>query len=308
MASEALGTFTRADILRILNLDPRTLCSWERAGLVETRRSYGFTELSALTTLQSLRDSGIPLRKIRKALEALRPPIEHAMERLLNELKLVPAVGLEVAVERNGSRENVLTHQLLLNFDKHEYGAVESMAAPPEPEHGALEHDNTEELFQRALEIETAGASTEDVIAMYQRVLRSNASAAGAWINIGTLQFRDGRMEQAEASYRRALDAYPDYALAHFNLGIVCDSTGRLEEAAEQYAKALRCRPGYADAHYNLALVEERRDRLGEAAHHWRAYLAIDGRSPWSRVAVRKLRALEKQPPPEPFRTIPGGA
>lgn len=290
---ESEGTsesFSRSEIRRILGVNENRLRAWERIGLAETRGSYSFADLVSLTTLQSLSQNDIPLKRIRDALHHLRLRLEH-VRYPLHELKII-ADGRRIAVELPGERMEALTGQMLFDFEadgKRPVTTLDPGLNDLRPDAG---EENSEFWFQYALELESAGARPEEIIEVYGKVLETNGDAAGAWVNIGTLQYRDGQLENAERSYREALRAYPEYALAHFNLGNICEETKRLEEAAEHYENALQYRRDYADAHYNLALVQERRKRFLSAAKHWQAYLNLDTTSPWANVARRKSRHL----------------
>jgi len=184
-----------------------------------------------------------------------------------------------------------LTGQLMLDFGTSGGSQVrEFRPRGIEPEHPkTLE---AELWFQRGLDLEESGGEIKEVGEAYQRALELNPNAAGAWVNLGTLRYREDDLREAERCYRGALQASPEYALAHFNLGNICEEGGRLEEAAVHYDQALELNPVYADAHYNLALVCERSGELMRAAKHWRAYLKIDQTSPWAGIARQQLSCL----------------
>lgn len=290
---ESEGTsesFSRSEIRRILGVNENRLRAWERIGLAETKETYSFADLVSLTTLQGLSENDIPPKRVRDALHHLRLRLAH-VRYPLHELKII-ADGRRIAVELPGERMEAITGQMLFDFEADGKRPVTTL----EPSLNDLRPDASEESsefwFQYALELESSGARPEEIIAIYSKVLETKGDAAGAWVNIGTLQYRDGQLENAERSYREALRAYPEYALAHFNLGNICEETGRLEEAAEHYERALEYRRDYADAHYNLALVQERRKRFLSAAKHWQAYLNLDTASPWANVARRKSKHL----------------
>ena len=291
MESEGTSeSFTRSEIRRILGINENRLRSWERIGLTDARETYSFAHLVSLTTLQSLSDNDIPPKRIRDALHHLRLRLAH-VRYPLHELKII-ADGRRIAVELPGERMEALTGQMLFDFKsdgKRPVTTLEPSLDDLRPDSG---EENSEFWFHYALELESSGARPDEIISVYGKVLETNGDAAGAWVNIGTLQYRDGQLENAERSYREALRAYPEYALAHFNLGNICEETERLDEAAEHYEHALKYRRDYADAHYNLALVQERRKRFLSAAKHWQAYLNLDTASPWANVARRKRRHL----------------
>ncbi len=282
----ASETYSRSEIRRILGIDENRLRSWERSGLTETQDRYSFSDLISLRTLQNLRENNTPPRRIREALEQLRLRLAD-VKHPLHELKIV-SDGRNISVELPGEKMEAITGQMLFDFEADKLRSVSTL----DPESDAEQPETGEAWFQHALELESSGTPAEEVIQAYEKVLRKDPQAAGAWINIGTLQYRQGWLERAEQSYHEALRAYPEYALAHFNLGNVCDDLGRLDEAAEHYEAALRCQRDYADAHFNLALVQERRKHFLVAAKHLQAYLNLDSSSPWSKIARRKRKSL----------------
>jgi tetratricopeptide (TPR) repeat protein len=283
---------SRADVRRILKIQERSLRSWERHGLYETPRRFAFLDLTALRTIKRLRDQQVPPKRILASLAALRDRI--GVRRPLSELKLT-TTGRFVAADLPNVKPHVrmeaLTGQLLLPFDLAESIKPAVLERPERPT-SQRQVEEAEVWFQRGLEIEERGGPVAESAEAYARSLELNPRAAGAWVNLGTLRYRDGDLKEAERLYRRALGVASDYALAHFNLGNVCEETGRLAEALERYEDALRLNPTYADAHYNLALVYERRGEPMRAARHWRQYLKLDPASPWAGIARRQLGNL----------------
>ena len=297
----AADTFARADVRRILKITENRLRSWERLGLYECPEKFGFADLIALKTLQKLREKRIPYARIKASLSSLTEKLA-GIERPLWELKII-SDGRKVAVELPGGKMEALTGQMLFNFDAASLRRVTEL----EKDAGKLASEKlieAEQWFQRGLDLEEAGESPTQVTEAYRRALELNPKAAGAWVNIGTIYYRQGMVEEAESCYRRALKIWPKYALAHFNLGNVCEELDKLPDAIEHYAEALRQEPNYADAHYNLALLYERVGEPMPAAKQWRAYLVIDSTSPWAGIARQQLHRLIKitpgGKPPEP--------
>ena len=295
MATEiAADTFARADVRRILKITENRLRSWEKQGLYECPEKFGFADLIALKTLQKLRENRIPNVRIKASLSSLTEKLS-GIERPLWELKIT-SDGRKIAVELPGGKMEALTGQMLFNFDAASLRPVtelEKDAGRPATE----KLIEAERWFQRGLDLEEAGESPAAVTEAYQRVLELNPKAAGAWVNIGTIYYRQGAVEQAETCYRQALKIWPKYALAHFNLGNVCEELEKLADAVEHYGEALQQERDYADAHYNLALVYERMGEPMPAAKQWRAYLAIDSKSPWAGIARQQLARLLKITP-----------
>ncbi len=286
--SEAASeSYTRAEIRRILRINENRLRSWERGGLTKAKETYSFADLISLRTLQGLRESRIPVKRIREALDELRTRLANVTSPL-DELKIV-SDGRRIAVRLPGEKLEALTGQLLFDFDARSLCSVATFEPPVAADPVTTGSGGEDFWFQQAQRLEQAGAADEEVIHAYRQVIKCNPDAAGAWVNIGTRQFRQGQLQLAESSYMAALRIHPDYAVAHYNLGNVCDATDRLEEAAHHYEEALRLQQDYADAHYNLALVYSRLRRVFEAIRHWDHYLELDASSQWA-VAARKTR------------------
>lgn len=289
-SEKASETYSRAEIRRILGINENRLRSWERVGLASAQHAYTFKDLISLRTLQSLSESKIPAKHIYEAMQQLRRLLGD-IGRPLDELKIV-SDGRRIAVELPGERMEALTGQLLFDFEQDNSLNVATMGLPGRPVVPTEGQEGEEYWFRHALDLERKGAELGEIIAAYRKVLDCNPQAAGAWVNIGTLHYRQGRLELAEQSYGEALRTYPEYALAHYNMANVCEETNRLREAARHYEAALSHRADYADAHYNLALVYERRERLLDAAKHWDRYLELDPTSAWAEVARRKRDRL----------------
>ena len=286
-ASEA---YTRPEIRRILGIRENSLRSWERAGLAEAKTSYSFADLISLKTLKSLRSARIPTRKIRDAMQQLRLRLANVSSPL-DELKIV-SDGRRIAVELPGERMEALTGQMLFDFDAK---SLKSAATLEFGRHGPTElsdKDQCDSWFRLAREMEESGVAPGEIIDVYRKVVDLNPLAAGAWVNMGSLHYRQHLLGMAEHCYNQALKAYPEYALAHFNLGNVFEDTDRLDEASQHYRNALRLKPDYGDAHFNLALVEERRERFPEAIEHWQNYLELDSSSTWAIIARRNCERL----------------
>ena len=54
-----MNSFSRQDVLRILQISSRQLQGWERAGLIAQREIYTFQDLGQLRTLRSLREDDV---------------------------------------------------------------------------------------------------------------------------------------------------------------------------------------------------------------------------------------------------------
>ena len=280
--------YTRADVCRMLNLSERQLRSWERTGLVSTEESFSFSDLIALRTLQKLKQKRIPPKQIGRALDSLKRKLG-GIDHPLSELRIA-CDGRAITVQIAGDTMEAISGQFLFNFDTAELGAMATMPV----RQNAMPHSReADHWFQRGLDLEETGAPIDQAIAAYQKALELNPAAAGALVNIGTIEYRRGRFKEAERYYKQAVEADPKYALARFNLGNLYDELGDTASAFEQYHAALRLDPAYADAHFNLALLCERDGDPLKSVMHWKSYLRLDRTSNWADIARRQLERLK---------------
>jgi tetratricopeptide (TPR) repeat protein len=279
--------YSRAQIRRKFGLTERQLQSWEKQDLVAASNSYSFSDLIAFKTLLKLRENRIPTREIARALRSLRQKLGW-IKQPLAELRVV-SDGKRIRVHIGGQKMEAVSGQILLDFDAVELGGLRSF---PRTRHSTNRVRESEEWFQRGLELEETGAPVDQAIEAYCKVLELNPAAAGALVNLGTIYYRQRRFDQAENYYARAIEADPQYPLAQFNLGNLYDEQGRLQEALERYKRALALNPQYADAHFNLALLCERLGDALKAVHHWKAYLKLDRSGQWAEIARRQLERL----------------
>lgn len=77
---------------------------------------------------------------------------------------------------------------------------------------------------------------------------------SGALLNLGILQVKAGRLDEAEKTLRGAIERNPS-AAAYNQLGIVYRRLGRFKEADEAYQQALQIDPAYANALLNLGVL-----------------------------------------------------
>jgi len=91
-----------------------------------------------------------------------------------------------------------------------------------------------------------------------EQALRSLSAAyptySGALLNLGILQARAGKLEDAEKTLQSAIER--NASAAAFNqLGIVYRRLGRFTDADAAYQQALQIDPSYANAHLNLGVL-----------------------------------------------------
>ena len=287
-----MTSYSRQDVLRILQISSRQLLGWERAGLIPQQQTYTFQDLGQLRTLRALREDDVPASSIRLSIVAMKSVA--GMANPLLEASLIRN-GARLAFRCHGAVVDPIRRQLLFDFERLEQtgsGPVPSPLRRP----GSSSAPGASDLFVAAVQAEEAGDKNR-AISLYEQILRHDPAYAPAYINLGTIHFHLRRYGRAEELYRRATEADPGYVLAFFDLGNVLDELDRPEESIAAYLRAIALAPRYADAHYNLALAYERKGACRAALRHWQTYSRLDRTGPWAehaRIQIRKLLNREK--------------
>ncbi len=294
-----MGSYSRQDVLRILEIGSRQLQGWERAGLIPHQQSYTIRDLGQLRTLRALREEAVPAASIRQSILAMK-----AVSGLANPLleACVVRTGARLTFRHRGAMVDPIRRQLLFDFER--AGRIDRPMAPgkilvrpallrPTPVVGRR---SVQELFLAAVEAEECGKK-HYALKLYEEILALEPAHAAACINLGTLYFQLRDFVRSEGFYRRAVESDPAYALGYFDLGNVLDELARLEESIAAYRQAVGLAPGYADAHYNLALAYERTGQYRPALRHWQAYVKIDKSGPWADHARGQIRKLLSREP-----------
>jgi tetratricopeptide (TPR) repeat protein len=278
-------SYSRQDVLRILDISSRQLQGWERASLIPSQQAYTFQDLGQLRTLRALREEDVPASSIRHSIVAMK-----AVSGMANPLleTCVVRTGTRLAFRHLGAMVDPIRRQLLFDFDRVGRG---SAATAPLRGPGWPNPRSLQELFLTAVQAEEAGEK-QQAIALYEEISRLDPAYAPAYINLGTIYFHMRQFGRAEELYRRATEADPGYVLAFFDLGNVLDELQRLDESIAAYRQAVTLSPRYADAHYNLALAHERKGERRAALRHWQAYIRLDNRGPWAEHARSQIRKL----------------
>ena len=286
-----MNSFSRQDVLRILQLSSRQLQGRERAGLIAQRDTYTFQDLGQLRTLRSLREDDVSPASIRHSVAAMQAVA--GMSNPLQEASLV-RTGTRLAFRCDGAMVDPIRRQLLFDFERIERQPASAAVCALRQTQDDLR--GVQELFVSAVQAEEAGEKHR-AIALYEEMLRVDPEYAPGYINLGTIHFHLRQFVRAEELYRQATLKDPGYVLAFFDLGNVLDELERPDESIAAYQRAVELAPRYADAHYNLALAFERKGERRSALRHWQAYVKLDKAGPWSdhaRTQIRKLLDNEK--------------
>jgi len=291
--------YARTDLLRILQITPRQLGSWEKAGLVASSADYSFFDLLQVKKVRDLCAKKVRPAVIRQSLEAMQKQVAGLDNPLLQATAYTS--GHRVAFRHEGKLVEPIAGQFMFDFAGNQKVLTRTpiQAVPTK-----FDATSAAELFTRGIALEEDPNTQAQAIATYEQVLKLDPNHAAAHINLGTLHYNRQDYALAEEHYRKAIAADPRYALAHFDLGNVLDETGRVAQAIITYNTALQLAPTYADAHYNVALAYEKIKEPRKALRHWQAYLRLDSSGPWATHARNQVKRILQA---EGLKLVPGG-
>lgn len=239
----------------------------EKKGAVSAKIS--FRDLSILKAVKQLMAEGVPLKRVRRQLGALKKRLPDQAS--LAGVSLI-AHGGHVIVREQTHAWRADNGQMVFDFQgESERGHVHAMPVRHEvPGPEPVIAMNADEWFEKGVSLEER--DTERAIDAYERALRLRPDSTETWINLGRLYAETGHTEQASACFGEALAVDPADATAIYNLGVVSQDAGRDLEAAEFYERALQIDPELAEAHYNLATIFDRNGDPRAAIRHINEY------------------------------------
>jgi tetratricopeptide (TPR) repeat protein len=90
-----------------------------------------------------------------------------------------------------------------------------------------------------------------DAIASYQKALTIKPNDGAYLNNLGDVQAKSGKVDDAVKTFTQAAQSDPTHAAQYyFNLGAVLTNTGKMDDAVQAFDKAIAADPNKADAYY----------------------------------------------------------
>src|SRR3954449_3255816 len=120
-------SYSRQDVLRILQISSRQLTGWEKAELISVQQTYTFQDLGQLRTLRALREDEVPAAAIRHSILAMKAVA--GMTNPLLEACLV-RTGTRLAFRHSGTMVDPIRRQLLFDFERMERQPAAAEPAP----------------------------------------------------------------------------------------------------------------------------------------------------------------------------------
>jgi DNA-binding transcriptional MerR regulator len=288
--------YSLPEAARILGISAGRLRSWERSALVRPSArpdGWGFRDLVCVKTILVLLDHGVPLRRIRRTVEAVRERIPELDE---------PVAQLRVWLD--GSGRVVVRHGGVL-LEPSGQTVIDFALSPERPDDvaplsrgsanpGERDPETALEWFERGCRLDSRPESFGEAIEAYRRALAADPEFADAHCNLGAVHHQQDRRAEARACYERALGCDAGHVEAHLNLASLDEEENRLEAALSHYKAALRGDPLRAESHLAVALLYERLTLRRKAREHWRRYLQRAPSGAWADLARKRLD--EKDP------------
>ncbi len=277
--------YTKARLHRILNLSYNFISKLEKEGIIKPikqigkRKYYGFQEYLGLKTIQTLRQNGISPKKLVGSIKLVEKKF-NTLNSPLTEIKYIP-LGKEVIIKYGNFIMNSQGQYLLPAFFETPKNNIQQM------------QPNALYWFEEASKYDQQSDTIHLAEEYYKKAIAENPKLIEAYINLGTLYYRIGRIKSAEKYYFKALKIERDNPYLLYNLGNLYDEVNNYKKAIQYYRKAIKIMDDYGDAHYNLALVYIKLKNWKKALQHLKRYLTIDPESVWADIAKKQIEYIE---------------
>ena len=282
MVDNEVVTYSTREAAQVVGLSETMVRGCVRAGFLSPTAAgvslrFHFRDLAVLRVVKDLVERGVPMRRIRRQLRALRSRLPSDVE--LSQLA-IEAEGGEVGVRSDRQRWHAESGQIVFDFARAEpAGDIEPLdvrrdAEPPMP----VPSMTSDEWFERAVDLEDV--DPQAAMDAYRRALHLRPDCTETLINLGRLRAETGDSRGAAECFREAIRVDPRDATALYNLGVVAQDEQRDPDAIELYCRALELDPGLAEAHYNLATLFDRAGDGHAAIRHINEYRKLTRQQP----------------------------
>lgn len=133
---------------------------------------------------------------------------------------------------------------------------------------------------------------TARAIARLQTATQLLGTNAQVWNDLGVAYHQAGQMTNAESAYRRALATNPDLLAIHLNLGTLLFQLGRINDAKSELTTYALRQPNDPVGLQRLALAEVHLRETANAEQHARKAVQLDAQSPesWNTLGLAQLQ------------------
>ena len=102
---------------------------------------------------------------------------------------------------------------------------------------------------------ERALSEDEQARASFDQSLRMNPNQFNAWLGLGLLAQKQGKLDEAISDLSRSVELQPS-AQGYFELGLSLAQAGHVPEARNAYQQALQISPDFVDAQRALDALQ----------------------------------------------------
>lgn len=146
------------------------------------------------------------------------------------------------------------------------------------------------EQFEKAVKSYegSQGKDLSSVKGHLEDAVEIDAKFSKAWFNLGVIQEKEGKVDEAKKSYAKAADTSDRFAAPHVNLGKIAMTEGNRDEAMAQFRQAVAEDDFNPEAHNNLSVLMRQQKDYKEAIKHARQSLAgnANNTSAYSNLAL----------------------
>jgi tetratricopeptide (TPR) repeat protein len=134
---------------------------------------------------------------------------------------------------------------------------------------------------------------TDDAIANFKRALEIDSAYIVALDNLGNAYRQAKKSKEAAQTFSRAIELDPDDAEANYGLGILNAQEGHEANALEYLQRALKTRPNYPEALNNLGVLYLHMDRPADAEKSFLETIRVAPEFAQAYFNVARLYALQ---------------
>jgi len=290
--------YSLPEAARFFGITPARLRYWERNALVRPSAgeadapAFGFRDLVCIKAILVLLDHGVPLRRIRRTVEAVRERIPE-LDQPVAQLR-VWIDGSDRVVVRYGEALYEPSGQMVIDFALSP-ARPDDVAPLRKPDVADTEPDpeTALEWFERGCRLDARPETFDQAADAYRRALAADPDFADAHCNLGAIHHQRDQRDAARACYEEALRCDALHVEANLNLAGILEEENRCEAALSHYKAALRADPLRTDAHLATALLYEKLGLRRRAREHWRRYLQCAPAGAWAEIAKKRVEEAE---------------
>jgi tetratricopeptide (TPR) repeat protein len=135
----------------------------------------------------------------------------------------------------------------------------------------------------------------EEANSIYQEIAKRDTTNELAWLNLGILNIKMNRFEDAEQFLIKSINLDTANYLGYYYLGLIFSKTNKELKAEEQYLKAIQLNPKFINVRRELARLYRNEKRNDEAEFIYREIIKMDSAHYISYYELAVLTALKNQ-------------